>query len=56
MVISSSEHPVLTGVSVVLLPFFTSVLDCMIVFVFNGFTESYKLSSHKFCDLLESMI
>lgn len=38
-----------------LLPFFTSVLDCMIV-LFNGFTESYKISSYKFCDLLESMI
>lgn len=56
MVISSSEQPVLTGVSqCVLLPFFTSVLDCMIV-LFNGFTESYKISSHRFCDLLEGVI
>lgn len=38
-----------------LLPFFTSGLDRMIVILFSGFSESYKISSYKCCDLPESM-
>lgn len=46
----------LESVDVLLLLFFTSVLDCMILGLFSGFSESYKISSYKCCDLLESMI
>lgn len=35
--------------------FFTSILDHMIVTLFSGFSESYKISSCKCCDL-ESVI
>lgn len=57
MVISSSEHPVLIGVSwcVFATTFYSSSLECMIVILFSGFSESYKISSYKCCDLPESM-
>lgn len=39
-----------------LLPLFTSILDCTVLILFSGFSGSYKIPSYKCCDLLESMI
>jgi len=56
MMISPSEHPVLTGVSQCgFATIFTSILARMVVILFSGSSESYKISSYKCCDLPESV-